>query len=274
MCRWLVYKGESILMDQLLLKPKNSLIHQSIDCQEGAVTVNGDGFGIGWYSDNIASAGLYKDQLPAWNDNNLNSLVTHIQSPLFFAHIRATTGSPSSRVNCHPFRYKNWLFMHNGSIAEFITLRYHLEKLITPKYYSLRQGGTDTEALFLIALSFGLEKDPVAALEKTLQAVRKIMKEHNVTGPLRASIAVSNGNDVYVLRYSNTESCPSLYYSTDVDKINLIENFSINPQVTPSVLVVSEPLDSSLHEHYKKIENGELLHITPNVKMHRHTLTI
>jgi predicted glutamine amidotransferase len=53
MCRWMAYSGEPILADDLLFRPKHSIIDQSLHAEQSGFTTNGDGFGIGWYdSDN------------------------------------------------------------------------------------------------------------------------------------------------------------------------------------------------------------------------------
>ena len=52
MCRWLAYSGSPILLEDLLYKPANSLIAQSLNSRLGAETTNGDGVGVGWYGTN------------------------------------------------------------------------------------------------------------------------------------------------------------------------------------------------------------------------------
>jgi predicted glutamine amidotransferase len=51
MCRWLAYSATPVLLDELLYKPKYSLIDQSLHSRLGATATNGDGFGVGWYPD-------------------------------------------------------------------------------------------------------------------------------------------------------------------------------------------------------------------------------
>jgi len=118
MCRWLAYSGSPVLIEDLLLKPQHSLIDQSLHAQLGAETTNGDGFGIGWYGGG-GTPGIFHSVEPAWNDRNLRDLSAHIRSPLVFAHIRASSGSPVQQTNCHPFRHGRWLWMHNGVIRDF-----------------------------------------------------------------------------------------------------------------------------------------------------------
>jgi hypothetical protein len=48
-CRWLVYSGSPILLDELPYEKKHSLIVQSLHSAPGAETTNGDGLGVGWY---------------------------------------------------------------------------------------------------------------------------------------------------------------------------------------------------------------------------------
>ncbi|MEQ8194928.1 MAG: class II glutamine amidotransferase, partial [Rhodospirillales bacterium] len=125
MCRWLAYSGSPIFLSSLILKPENSLINQSRFATESISTLNGDGFGIGWY-DARPEPGQFRDIQPAWNDTNLHSVCEQIRSRLFFAHVRASTGTPTSRTNSHPFRHGHWLFMHNGKIGSFEKVRRQL----------------------------------------------------------------------------------------------------------------------------------------------------
>src|SRR5689334_22890510 len=107
MCRWMAYSGSPILLEELLYKPKHSLIDQSLHAKLGVETTNGDGFGIGWYDQASPQPGVYHSIGPAWSNRNLHSLAAHIQSSTFFAHIRASTGTPVQESNCHPFRFQN-----------------------------------------------------------------------------------------------------------------------------------------------------------------------
>jgi predicted glutamine amidotransferase len=102
MCRWLAYAGPPVYLESLILKPEHSLITQSRDAHQSITTVNADGFGIGWYGAR-PEPGVFRDIQPAWNDSNLKSLVEQIASRLLFGHVRATTGTAVTRLNCHPF---------------------------------------------------------------------------------------------------------------------------------------------------------------------------
>jgi hypothetical protein len=92
MCRWLAYSGRPLYLEDFLFKPENSLINQSLHARKGHVATNGDGFGVGWYGEH-STPGIFRDILPAWNDANLRSLAEQISARLFFAHVRASTGT-------------------------------------------------------------------------------------------------------------------------------------------------------------------------------------
>ncbi len=226
MCRWIAYKGVSIPLEELVSKPSNSLLAQSIHAREAKVETNGDGFGVGWYGER-AEPGVYRDILPAWNDENLLSLSRQISSPLFFSHVRASTGTATGRSNCHPFAEGRWMFMHNGQVGDYCALRRPLEALIPDDLYARRLGTTDSEALFLAAFAFGLEEDPFGAICKLLERVLDLMEEVNSKKPLRFTAALSEGENVYAFRFASDDRAPSLYYREEQD----------------SLKVVSEPLD-------------------------------
>src|SRR5262245_46812502 len=160
MCRWMVYSGDPLLVEKLLFKPEHSLIEQSLHSRMGATTTNGDGFGIGWYGTGSTPA-IFKSVDPAWNDQNLRELSSQAETPLFFAHVRASTGTPVQRSNCHPFRRDNWLWMHNGLVRGFHDLKRDLAFAVDPSLYAAIEGSTDSEMLFFLALTFGLEDDPI-----------------------------------------------------------------------------------------------------------------
>ena len=93
------------------------------------MTTNADGCGLGWYAERL-EPGVFRDVLPAWNDQNLISLARQVKTPLFFAHERAATFGPIQRSNCHPFAFGNKLFMHNGQIGGFESIRREVEGLV------------------------------------------------------------------------------------------------------------------------------------------------
>ena len=186
MCRWMAWFGQPVPIDEVLFKTQHGIVDQSLHARMGAEPTNGDGFGLGWYGSGEGPA-LYHSVAPAWGDANLRELAGHIESPLFLAHVRAAIGSPVQQTNCHPFRHGEWLFVHNGYIADFDVLRRPLMLAIDPALFALVHGSTDTEVVFYLALTFGLEEDPISALEKTVGFIEATARSHGVDDPVQGS---------------------------------------------------------------------------------------
>jgi len=238
MCRWLAYSGKAIFLEELIENPGNSLIKQSLNASESKTAINGDGFGLGWYGAK-SSPGIYREILPAWADQNLLSLCQQISSRLFFAHVRASTGTFTSRANCHPFSFDNWMFMHNGQIAEYEKVRRDIENLIPDKHYLGREGTTDSEALFLALYQFGLPEDPIGAVSKLCNKVNELMASKGITDAFRFTATLSDGECIYAFRYSSDARAPSLYYRCTGE----------------GVAIASEPLDVST-DNWQMVEPG------------------
>ena len=243
MCRWLAYSGSPIALQTVLLEPEHSLIDQSLHAQMGVETTNGDGFGVGWYGEG-PEPGVYHSVSPAWNDRNLRELAKHVSSHLFLAHIRASTGTAIQQTNCHPFRHEQWLWMHNGVIRGFGAVKRELMLAIDPGLYPSIEGSTDTELMFYLALSLGLSDDPISAVERMVGLIEATADRHGIENTLQMTLATTNGERLWVFRYSTERSSRSLYYSTSVRALR--ELHPDNPRLAglseETRLVVSEPL--------------------------------
>ncbi len=243
MCRWLAYSGSPLLLKEALYGPANSLIQQSLHSRLGAETTNGDGFGVGWYG-TPPTPGVFHSTEPAWNDKNLHELADHISSSNFFAHIRAAIGSSVQQTNCHPFRHDRWLFMHNGYINEFATIKRDLVLAVDPSLYPRIEGQTDSEILFFLSLTFGLQDDPLAAVERAVGLVEEVAGQHGIVNPFQGTIATTRGETIWTFRYSSEGKSRSLFYTTDVPTLRkLYPQRELYEEISEdSHMVVSEPL--------------------------------
>ena len=229
MCRWIAYRGHPVLIEDVVVKPGHSLVHQSLHATEGKTQTNGDGFGLGWYGERD-EPGLYREIRPAWSDENLRSICSQVRSHLFFAHVRAATGTATTRANCHPYTHGKWMFMHNGQVGAYAGLRRRIENLIPDDFYSGRQGSTDSEAIFLAALSRMEGDDPVAAIGSVLAEVKALMQASGVCEALRFTSALTDGRNLYAFRWACDARAPTLYWRKDG---------------TDNLCVVSEPYDEA-----------------------------
>jgi len=243
MCRWLAYSGAPLMLEEALYGGTNSLVAQSLNSRLGAEPTNGDGFGVGWYGA-PATPGIYRSTEPAWNDQNLHELAGHISSPLFFTHIRAAIGSAVQQTNCHPFRHENWLFMHNGYINEFATIKRDLILAVDPSLYPEIEGTADTEVLFYLALTFGLQDDPGAAVQEAVGFVEAVAARHKVPRPFQGTIATTDGERIWAFRYSSEHNSRSLFVTTDIPTLRkLYPERELFQEVSENArMIVSEPL--------------------------------
>lgn len=242
MCRWMAWLGQPVLVEELLFKTEHGIVDQSLHAREGAEPTNGDGFGLGWYGAGDGP-GLYRSVGPAWSDANLRELASHVESPLFLAHVRAAIGSPVQQTNCHPFRHGRWLFVHNGYVADLAALRRELMLAIEPERFSAVEGSTDTEVLFHLALTFGLTRDPIGALERTVGLVEHVARGAGAEVLVQATFGVSDGESLWAVRYATKGTPRSLYASEDVDAVHALypDHARLQRLAAGDRLVVSEP---------------------------------
>jgi ergothioneine biosynthesis protein EgtC len=211
MCRFVAYLGEPIFLEELIAKPSHSLVRQSLRAQQAKASTNGDGFGIGWYAERTEPA-VYREILPAWSDENLQSLAATVRSGLFFAHVRAATGGGISRHNCHPFRHERWLFMHNGQIGGYGEVRRALEALLPDALYAQRRGATDSELLFLMAMTLIEQGEPPqSAVPAVLTRVASMLAERGIREPLRFAATLADGQRIHAFRIASDGRPPTLY---------------------------------------------------------------
>jgi len=256
MCRWLAYSGAPLKLSALLTRPNHSLIDQSRHATQNVEALNGDGFGVGWYGDD-PTPGVYRETHPAWNDTNFLHLTEHIDSGLFLAHVRASTGTPVQNTNCHPFNYQNWLFQHNGSVPEFHLLKRQLLFDVDPSLFLSIEGSTDSEILFYLALTFGLRDDPPAALARTIGHVERARTAAGIEGPLFFSACVTDGQRLWAVRYSSSNQSRTLYHSSHLRALHDLDGtYGTLPE--DAIIVVSEPLDD-LTTHWQAVPESSLL---------------
>jgi len=226
MCRLVAYLGRPILMEKLLIEPKNSLINQSFNAKEIEEPLNGDGFGVGWYNHILSpTPATFKSITPAWNNQNLKSFAPLVKSTCFMAHVRAATVGVLGEVNCHPFQYKTILMMHNGDAPEFPKLKRVIRRELSDELYNWIHGETDSEhlfALFIDKLNQRIEHETTTAevmadaLEDMVRQLEEIKKACGVTDQAYLNMEVSDGERTVAMRYISKpeeEKPLSLYYS-------------------------------------------------------------
>ncbi|CAD7699259.1 unnamed protein product, partial [Ostreobium quekettii] len=228
MCRLLAYVGDPILLAHLVLWPDRSIIKQSYDAQERKMNpslpshlchgnLNGDGFGIGWYSQegSDTSPCVFTSVTPAWNNDNLARLSRKITSQLIFAHVRAAyPGMPVSEQNCHPFMWGRYMWMHNGVVGGFSKIKRRIVALLSDEAYNtVASFHSDSAASFALFLHHLPSMTAPQSPDVLLQAMQEEMEATSETSLL--NFVVSDGNTVIATRYvsPDTEEPASLYFA-------------------------------------------------------------
>lgn len=252
MCRFLAYLGAPISMGELLYDPSDSIIKQSYAAREIEEPLNGDGFGVGWYHhDRSPEPAVFVSVTPAWSNRNLRSLAPKLVSGCIVAHVRAASVGGVEEANCHPFRYKDRLLMHNGGVEHFDRMKRDLCNLLSDELYAWVKGQTDSEHLFALMLNhLGVERpgpEQVAeAFERMIADLERLMKAHGIHGPAYLNMVYTDGRIAVGLRYVTDRSDPlSLYYSEGKKYVctgNVCHMVPSTDEREHAVLIVSERL--------------------------------
>ena len=134
--------------------------------------------------------------------------------------------------------------MHNGEIVDIEKLRRDLLVAVGPGLFNNILGTTDSEVMFHLALTFGLEDDPPGAVERAVGFIEKTGRANGVEHPIQMTVATSDGASVWAFRYSSEGKSRSLFYSTDVAALRAQypDNPILQAVSDETRLVVSEPL--------------------------------
>lgn len=277
MCRFLVYKGHEMFMSDLLIHAEQSLIQQSFKSREREEPLNGDGFGVGWYTREIDLVPcVFTSIQPAWSNRNLHRLADKTKSDLFFAHVRAATpGSSVSELNCHPFQCDRYLWMHNGAIAEFPRLKRRLRESLGDAAYDTIQGNTDSEHAFSVfldqlapaaeALSTEVLGDTV---RRTIERLNRLAREAGIATPSHFNFAVTDGMSLVATRYvSHADATPhSLYYALG-DRFEVVSGaYRMRPAAEHpgAIIIASEPI-SEQRADWTEIPANHMISVTPEL---------
>jgi len=233
MCRWFIYFGNKTILHNILYNYKNAIIKQSYlkkytpfleELNTRDHEVNVDGFGIGWYIKNNEVC-FYTATKTPWSDFNFKRLSKILESKLIFAHVRAIKPFSNGLIhefNCHPFNYKNILFMHNGDLKKFNNYKKKVIYAIDDELYEFINGNTDSEHVFYLILTYLKnkkfnQKNVKEAILKTINFFNNV--SNNI---FSFNIAITNGKIIVFTRYiNNDEKPPSLYFCNNNNNIKI-----------------------------------------------------
>jgi glutamine amidotransferase len=134
--------------------------------------------------------------------------------------------------------------MHNGFVAELPTVKRDLIMAVDESLYPEIAGQADTEILFYLALTFGLQDDPPDAVARTIGLVESVGRAKGVKYPFQGTIATTDGERTWAFRYSSEGNSRSLFYTGSVPTLReLYPERQVLMEVSDDArLIVSEPV--------------------------------
>jgi glutamine amidotransferase len=256
MCRFVFYQGSPVLISSLIIHPDHSLVDQSVHAWEREDPLNADGFGVAWFDPDVRSSpAVFKSVSPAWSDHNLMELSDMVTSPCVLAHVRAAThGTHVSEVNCHPFKWRDFAFMHNGVIGGFEKIKKQLIHSLSEEAYGQVRGHTDSEHFFALIVDEILSskeptKDLISIVSKALKRLDGLLRASSIKESTHLNFVLTNGVQTLVARMTNSsmEIAPSLHF-IEGDRYDCIDGVCqiINDDPSQHAMIFSsEPLIKS-----------------------------
>lgn len=269
MCRFTYYAGEAIPVADLVTLPENSLIHQSTHAKERPEPLNGDGFGLAWYTSDDPVPARFRSLTPAWNNANLAELARVTVSRRIMAHVRAATSGrfDVAEDNCHPFRSGPFAFMHNGHVQSFERIRRPLMDSLSDANFADIRGNTDSEHLFALAMEKlrGRERQRSArrladALAWCIGRVLALQAEHAPGSHAYLNLVLSDGANAAACRFSTDPDYIDSLYINEGRRYRCTDGrceMSPPGDEAGAVLISSEPLNRS--EQWKAVGRNQLV---------------
>jgi glutamine amidotransferase len=129
-------------------------------------------------------------------------------------------------------------------VRDFHRIKRDLALAVDDSLYASIEGSTDSEMMFYLALTFGLEDDPPRAVERMVGHVEEVGRRHGIEHPIQMTIGTTDGNSVWGFRYSSEGKSRTLYYSTDMRTVRELypERARLQDLSEETRIVVSEPL--------------------------------
>jgi glutamine amidotransferase len=181
--------------------------HQERDAISGLPAQQRGAWGIGFYQGDEV---LHKKQpTPGGEPIDWSVIAENVKTDCAIAHVRQATVGGFSVDNTHPFRLRQWIFAHVGTIAAFEDIRDKLRADLPDFLRRNIRGSSDSELFFHLILA-GLharnqleqqlpnEASLSEAIAESVQVIDGLIGERRSTTML--NMLLSNGRTMYALR--------------------------------------------------------------------------
>ena len=166
-------------------------------------SIHSDGWGVGSYQGGEVL--LRRKPTEPRESLRLLDLLHGLRTDCAIVHVRSATVGPRTLQNTHPFRYRQWLFAHNGTLPGFAARRSQVLAEIPDFLARGVLGDTDSEAVFHLFLGFvhktGRLDDPEFDRASMATALRGTVEVIDRTvGAGQLNLVVTNGHAMVALR--------------------------------------------------------------------------
>lgn len=178
-----------------------------------------DGWGVGSYQ--FGEVLLRKRPTDPREAVHLLDVVRDLRTGCTIAHVRTATVGSRSLDNTHPFRHRQWLFAHVGTLPDFAEHRRALVSEVPEHLARSLRGDTDSEVIFFLFLTAlyrnGQLDDPdldgasiTAALGEAVDTVDRVCEGATLNLMVthgRAMVALRRGAPMSYVRRFGVRDC-------------------------------------------------------------------
>jgi predicted glutamine amidotransferase len=132
-----------------------------------------DAYGFGYYKGNDILLGKRPSGAPA--SLSLAQLAGGVDSEALVVHARYATVGAQKDENTHPFRFRRWLFAHDGTVEAFREVRPRLLAALPDFLRRQIEGETDSEHAFMLFLTHLREEGALDHLDADSRAVGRAL---------------------------------------------------------------------------------------------------
>ncbi len=215
-------------------------------------------------------------------------LADKVCSTLIFAHVRAASlDSITTDVNCHPFSYKNLMWMHNGGIAQFNKIRRRAVAGLSEQIFNNILGTTDSETAFAMFLEelltndttgLGFDRDFTwqelqSAMLRVIRTINRMSKEAGITDISLLNFAVTDGRSIIASRYINRHNGvpASMYFSSGTQWVEDPRQKGFYKMLQKdrrehAIIIASERL-SNTEEDWVEVPVNHFIAVTPSMNV-------
>ena len=207
--------------------------------------LNADGYGVAWYrGGKPVRAGSCR---PIWQDGDLRGLLESAHATVILAAGRnATVGIPVDESGNAPLVHERWSFTLNGFVEDFrASYMRRLRAALPDDLYGCLRGSSDTETLFLLAVS---AVRAGASLAEALEATRdRVLSALRTGHEAQLNMVLADATGLAALRAASVEATNSLYEASG------------HPLAPDGTLIASERLDR--HPSWREVVRDEVVEL-------------